>query len=166
MAARMVPFGLYASFLLVTQGIAWGVHAGYWPPGIADSWVLWGYPVKTLVVCVALAAYWPQYRELPWPPALSWRTGLLSVAVGVLVYLAWVHMDWPWAMQGERAAGYNPFSVQGGAAYFLVVSRLVGAALAVPVMEELFWRSFLQRYLISSRFETVPLGASRPSPSL
>jgi len=34
--------------------------------------------------------------------------------------------------------------------------RWAGAALVVPVMEELFWRSFLMRWIDSPRFELVP----------
>jgi CAAX prenyl protease-like protein len=33
--------------------------------------------------------------------------------------------------------------------------RWIGAALIVPVMEELFWRSFLMRWIASPRFESV-----------
>jgi hypothetical protein len=42
--------------------------------------------------------------------------------------------------------------------YTLIAFRLGGAALVVPVMEELFWRSFALRFLISSDFRSVPLG--------
>jgi CAAX prenyl protease-like protein len=31
--------------------------------------------------------------------------------------------------------------------------------LVVPLMEELFWRSFLLRYLIDQNFESVPVGS-------
>ena len=37
--------------------------------------------------------------------------------------------------------------------------RLMGAAVVVPVMEELFWRSFLMRYLINPDFRAVPMGS-------
>jgi hypothetical protein len=37
----------------------------------------------------------------------------------------------------------------------LVLVRIAGAALVVPVMEELFWRSFLMRWIESSDFEAV-----------
>jgi CAAX prenyl protease-like protein len=40
----------------------------------------------------------------------------------------------------------------------LTASRLFGAALVVPVMEELFWRSFLIRYIVNSDFTKVPVG--------
>ena len=36
--------------------------------------------------------------------------------------------------------------------------RLFGAVVIVPIMEELFWRSFLLRYLINTEFKQVTLG--------
>ena len=36
--------------------------------------------------------------------------------------------------------------------------RLGGIVLVVPVMEELFWRGFLMRWLIAEDFASVPLG--------
>jgi len=36
---------------------------------------------------------------------------------------------------------------------------VAGSVLLVPVIEELFWRAWLMRYVISRRFESVPLGA-------
>jgi CAAX prenyl protease-like protein len=36
-----------------------------------------------------------------------------------------------------------------------VAVRWIGAALLVPVMEELFWRSFLMRWIASAHWETV-----------
>jgi len=40
----------------------------------------------------------------------------------------------------------------------LVAIRIFGASIVVPIMEELFWRSFLIRYIIHSNFESVRLG--------
>ena len=37
----------------------------------------------------------------------------------------------------------------------LVAVRWIGATLVVPVMEELFWRSFLMRWFQRTQFETV-----------
>ena len=41
----------------------------------------------------------------------------------------------------------------------LIAGRLIGAAVVVPIMKELFWRSFLMRYLINPEFRSVPMGA-------
>ncbi|MBS0150397.1 MAG: CAAX prenyl protease-related protein [Nitrospira sp.] len=162
MAARVVPFGLYALFLFIDQMIGWLERAAGWPSSSGDPLHLWLYPIKTLVVAAALAWFWRQYDELQWPPRLPIQHLILITAVGVLVYLAWVRMDWSWAMQGTPSSGYNPFAVDGPASYLLIVFRLCGAAIVVPIMEELFWRSFVLRYLISSRFETIPIGTFTP----
>jgi hypothetical protein len=39
--------------------------------------------------------------------------------------------------------------------WLLVAIRIAGAALVVPVMEELFWRSFLMRWIAAPDFESV-----------
>jgi uncharacterized protein len=51
------------------------------------------------------------------------------------------------------AFGWAPNAVPG-----LIAVRFSGATLVVPVMEELFWRSFIMRYAINPDFRTVPLG--------
>ena len=86
---------------------------------------------------------------------------MLAVGVGVFVYLAWVRMDWSWATQGE-VAGYNPFQAGGEVGVVLAGIQLLGAAAVVPIMEELFWRSFLLCYINSARFDRVPLGRFTP----
>jgi CAAX prenyl protease-like protein len=162
MTARTVPFLLYALFLLLGQAVGWLEQATGWPTLSGDTIHLWLYPIKTLVVAAALVWFWRQYDELPWPPKLPVQSLILTIAVGVLVYIAWVRMDWSWATQGTPSSGYNPFAVHSPTSYLLAAIRLCGAAIVVPVMEELFWRSFVLRYLISSRFETIPIGTFRP----
>jgi hypothetical protein len=48
---------------------------------------------------------------------------------------------------GEPAAAFVPLDANGELDWPLVAVRWVGAALVVPVMEELFWRSFLMRWI-------------------
>ncbi len=44
----------------------------------------------------------------------------------------------------------------------LFAFRLAGITICVPIMEELFWRGFLMRWLIQEDFTSVPLGAYQP----
>lgn len=162
MAARIVPFGCYALFLLISQAVGWLEQASGWSPSLVEAVRLWLYPVKIVLVAATLVGYWRHYTEIPWPPKLSAQTLLLTTAIGILVYIAWVRMDWAWAIQGPRSSGYNPFASQDSTGYLLAAFRIFGAACVVPVMEELFWRSFLLRYMMSSRFDTVPLGTVTP----
>ncbi|OGW60519.1 MAG: CAAX prenyl protease-related protein [Nitrospirae bacterium RBG_16_64_22] len=148
-------------FIALSAGISWLGGAGV----LSSAWVekadLWLYPIKTAVVLGLLFFFWRQYEELKGKAVAGPGEGFLAVVVGVLVYLAWVRMDWTWAMQGA-AAGYDPFKAGETAGIVLAAVRIFGAAAVVPVMEELFWRSFLIRYLVSPRFESVRLGTFTP----
>ena len=153
---RILPFGAYMAFIAVASAVGWLGEQGVVSGDVQHRLELWLYPAKTLVVIGLLISYWNQYEEL--------KDGLFSnpahlaeaVAVGLIVYVAWVRMDWPWATQGALT-GYDP--AQGGAAAsFLIGVRLFGAAIVVPVMEELFWRSFLIRYIDASHYLTVRIG--------
>jgi CAAX prenyl protease-like protein len=43
-----------------------------------------------------------------------------------------------------------------------LAARFAGLVLVVPLIEELFWRSFLMRWLIDPEFEKVPIGKVTP----
>jgi CAAX prenyl protease-like protein len=157
MLARVLPFALYLFFLMLAEAVSWldgrVSIASAW-----DDWAqLWLYPIKTVFVSGALIVLWPRYGELKGSPFESARDLMLAVCIGVLVYFFWINADWAWATQGQ-SRGYNPFAAGEGIGAVLAATRLIGAAVVVPVMEELFWRSFLLRYLISPRFEAIPLG--------
>ena len=122
------------------------------------------YSLKVLVV---LGLLWQFYRE--WP---RWNTrGVgLGVALGILGVVLWLALDrlqelipglsaLVTSIMGTRE-GFDPFSRQGvslNSIAFLLV-RLTGLALVVPIMEEIFWRGFLARFLIDEKFTQVPQG--------
>jgi len=138
---RSLPFGLYI-LLLALEGLLPG-----WAPGFDVRWL---YPLKAGLVALALAVLWRHYIELQSRLPLSQL--LLSLAVGVAVLVLWVNLDAGWMLMGEMGAGYNPSDEAGRIDWLLVAFRIAGAALVVPIMEELFWRSFLQRWVQQSDF--------------
>jgi CAAX prenyl protease-like protein len=134
---RSLPFGLYI-VLLVLEG-----QLPDWAP---DFDVRWLYPLKAGLVALALAVLWRHYTELKsW--GLPLKHLLLSLAVGVVVLVLWVNLDAGWMLMGEPGKGYNPTNDAGQIDWLMVAFRIAGAALVVPIMEELFWRSFLQRWV-------------------
>ncbi len=85
---------------------------------------------------------------------------LMTVAIAFLVLLIWVA---PVLLPGAepRNDGFNP-EILGDAGplfWFVVVVRFIRLVVVVPVMEEVFWRGFLQRYLIKEDFQSVPFGS-------
>lgn len=159
MAARILPFVVYLSFLAVAHVISFITANGENQESWAGQIDLWLYPIKTAAVLGLLLYFWPQYHELKVKVVSNAGEAILAIAVGLLVYAAWVRMDWSWAMQGDGTAqGYDPFRAGTGLGIALAGIRIFGASVVVPIMEELFWRSFLIRYLVSAKFESVPLG--------
>jgi len=139
---RSLPFGLYI-VLLALEGLLPG-----WAPGFDVRWL---YPLKAGLVALALAVLWRHYGELK-SYGLPLKHLLLSLAVGVVVLVLWVNLDAGWMLMGEAGEGYNPTDAAGRIDWLLVAFRIAGAALVVPLMEELFWRSFLQRWVQQSDF--------------
>jgi membrane protease YdiL (CAAX protease family) len=168
-APFVAPFVVFMVFL--------GIVDAYWPN---EHYLL--YPVKCLLVAGVIAWYW---RELP---SLKPVAPVASVAVGVLGLVLWVGMEPVAAWLAEavsgvwnqlvgavgwtsgemktdslRVAGLDPFALYPTAeAWALFACRVAGIALVVPVMEELFWRGFLMRWLIRDDFTAVPLGTYQP----
>jgi CAAX prenyl protease-like protein len=156
---RILPFALFMACIALESALRW--ISGMMSSPEPDNPLLWLYPIRIAVVLGALLYLWPAYRELHNRMCVDAREALLALGAGIIVYLAWVRMDWSWAMQGQPA-GYNPFQAGAGVGTILAVIRMFGAAVVVPIMEELFWRSFLIRYLVTSPFATVQLGKFTP----
>jgi CAAX prenyl protease-like protein len=146
---RAAPFAVFMAFLGL-RGLA--PADGSWA-GFDARWL---YALQVVVVGGLLAAWWREYGELARQTRPSGREALLAVAVGLAVFALWVRLDAPWmTISAGAVAPFVPLAPDGGLDWTLVVARLVGAALLVPVMEEIFWRSFLMRWLQHPVFESV-----------
>lgn len=141
---RILPFAAYLLFIVIGDMLErFGAPAGV---------MRWLYPVKIAVVVALLALFWRRYAErkpFSFPiPAIA-----AALLTGVVVLGLWVSLDAGWMIVGS-SPGYDP-RVDGRIDWLLVAIRIAGAALVVPVMEELFWRSFLMRWIDSPDFESV-----------
>lgn len=138
---------------MIFLGIAQGLNAAHFRPWGQDAMYL-VYPVQTIVCAGVIAMFWPRYKlEAP-------RGVWFAVAIGVLVFACWISPQvlFHWA---PRLEGFNPDLFKASpAAYWTVLGfRLARVALVVPLLEEIFWRGFLLRYLIKEDFESVAFGA-------
>jgi CAAX prenyl protease-like protein len=83
------------------------------------------------------------------------------MGLGVGVGIAWIVLDFGWTHLGDAGPGFAPLRADGSLDAALVVLRLFGFVLVVPVMEELFWRSFLMRRIDRADFLSLdPRAAS------
>ena len=118
------------------------------------------YAFKIAVVAAALLIFRPTD-----PPGdkLTIPHALLAAAVGAVMTGIWVMID-PvtphFAFLGHRG-GYNPFTQIGdvnGRSAFLAI-RFLGLVAVVPLVEELFYRGFLLRFVTDmDNFRRVPQG--------
>jgi hypothetical protein len=122
---------------------------------------------QILRVTVMTAVLWFVLRG-PFRPALDLRVRHLAatVAIGVAVFALWIAPDL--LIPGYRHFRLFDNAVTGRAATSLSASatidwpvlalRMIRAVVIVPIVEELFWRAWLMRWLIDSDFQKVPLG--------
>jgi uncharacterized protein len=98
--------------------------------------------------------------------SLRFTSFLPSVLVGVGVFVLWIAPDmlvpgWRahWLFQNAIVGTLESTLPAEARADTLALSlRILRAALVVPIVEELFWRGWLMRWLINPDFEKVPLG--------
>jgi hypothetical protein len=122
-------------------------QAGRW----SDLYPL-SYVLKTFLAAGAVAFFWGRYTPI------SWRYWQLGVIVGVIGVVQWVGMeklllhyfpDYPRPDIGDPFDPYAHFAGQPALMWGFMIIRWAGAALVVPVMEELFWRDYLWRTLLA-----------------
>jgi CAAX prenyl protease-like protein len=131
---RAAPFGLFI-FLIALQPLL-------------ERWIdpRWVVAWRGLAAAALLALLWPRYRELHAAPRLTLREWLVAGAVGVGVFAAWIGLDRGWMTFGSATA-FVPLRPDGSLDPWLVSLRLFALVAVVPLMEELFWRSFLLRWI-------------------
>jgi CAAX prenyl protease-like protein len=114
----------------------------------------WVYLAKTLIGAVLIWAMWPIVTEMRW--AFSWE----AVAVGIFVFVFWVGLDPFYPHFFKIDAVWQPlrdFGDGSALAWGIMMARVIGMTLIVPPLEEVFYRSFLYRYVVKVDFLSVPL---------
>lgn len=148
MLARVLPFAAYILFIVLADLLR--------KAGLSEADLRWVYPAKIAVVLALLAVFWRDYDELR-DTRLPLPQILLALVAGLLVFVAWINLNWSWMVIG-KAQGFDPRGAGQALDWFFVLVRWGGAALVVPLMEELFWRSFLMRWVDSPDFQQVDPG--------
>ncbi|HUP04130.1 MAG TPA: CAAX prenyl protease-related protein [Bryobacteraceae bacterium] len=150
-AAYVAPFAVFVALMAVE-------HSFGLPPQ-------WFYPVRIAATAAALL-WFARSAEIHRPSSL-----LGSAAIGAAVFLIWIGPD---VLFGPAYRHFWLFenSVTGAAASSapealkhnrtFIVIRTLGCAALVPVVEELFWRGWLMRWLVAREFQKVPLGTYAP----
>jgi len=140
--ARVAPFFIFVA-LTSLQG-QFGPASTYWvylAKSVVGLWLIW--EMRPLV------------QEMRWK--FSWE----AVAVGVIICVVWVGLDDLYPRLSDPGEGWNPhkqFGEDSVAAWVCVLGRIAGSSIVVPPLEEVFYRSFVYRYLVKMPFTAMPLG--------
>ncbi len=114
----------------------------------------WLYALKVASVSLAIWLFRDALRPL------VGAVSPLSVLAGLAVAVAWIASE-P-ATDEPVALGAWLATLPAWVAALWISLRAFGSAVLVPIAEELAFRGYLARALISNRFETVAIGTFRP----
>jgi CAAX protease family protein len=123
----------------------------------------WIYLLRTIV------AGWMLWQFRRFISELRLKFSWEAIAVGLAVFVLWVGLaplfeviglKSSLVMKSKSGPPWNPLAFFSSAllGWFFVIVRIVGSSVVVPPMEEVFFRSFLYRYVAKPDFLTVPLG--------
>jgi CAAX prenyl protease-like protein len=120
----------------------------------------WFYFAKTLV------AVWLIWEMRPLIPEMRWAFSWEAIVVGIGVFAIWVGLA-RFYPQFKTSVIWNPhlqFGQNSALAWLMIAIRTLGSTFVVPPLEEVFYRSFLYRYLAKPDFLSVPLNRFLPVP--
>jgi membrane protease YdiL (CAAX protease family) len=163
--ARIAPFGIFLALTFCQNEFG-------------EAGRFWFYLAKVVVGAGLIGFVRAAIPEMRWQ--VSWQ----AIAVGAGVFALWVGLDGLYPSQDEVVHNYlcpalnklgleswcpkasvvkawNPhlqFGSGSALAWMFVLVRVFGSSLVVPPLEEVFFRSFLYRYLVKADFQRVPLG--------
>jgi CAAX prenyl protease-like protein len=151
MLVRVVPF---AVFLVLTFGQNYFGETGRY----------WFYLAKTVVGAWMIWVVRPFIPEMRWQ--ISWEAIVVGVAVFVMWiglgdFLRWLRIDPSFSELKLSGKSWDPMGTFGSGsalAWLFIGVRILGATLVVPPLEEVFFRSFLYRFIAKTDFQSVPLG--------
>ena len=144
----LAPFSAFIAFLALER---------YLPIGAE-----WLYPLRVLVVTAVVVVFSRGVLDL------GVRNWLGTIALGVAVFVIWIGPDVLWPSYRSHWLFTNSITgeVKSSApdhvrtSLLFIAFRVAGSTLLVPVVEELFWRGWLTRWIIDmDDFRRVPLGA-------
>jgi uncharacterized protein len=117
----------------------------------------WIYPLQTLVCGGLVVWFWKEYD---FGSVRAWPMGVLA---GLVALVLWVSpqafFEFP-----PRTGGFNPdlFASQPTIYWLNLIARFARMVIVVSLVEEIFWRGFVMRFLINEDFKKVPFGAYTP----
>lgn len=126
-AARIMPFAVF----MLTAVIA---------PAISQNPAMF-YPIRVILLASVILLVWPGLKKVVLP-GIPWRVSPLAWLAGAAIGIMWVAIP---VAPSEAPPPYGALS--GGMLLLWFVFRGIGTVLLVPLVEELFFRDYLESRL-------------------
>lgn len=147
----VLPFAVFVVFLGLQQ---------YSPLPVTVD-----YPLRVVILGAVLWVFSRQVIDLRSARRLE------TVVLGIAIFVIWVGPDilFPayrqhWLFQNSVLGQLsNKVPPEVLTSPVVLWSRIIRAVVIVPILEELFWRAWLMRWIISPRFQEVKLGTYSPA---
>ncbi len=135
--------------LLALMGLIKQEGAAFWRAA-PEYWI---YPLQTVLCAGLLVWFWRAYDFG------RLRFVLPVILVGAAVFFLWIAPQAFLGFEG-RWSGFNPdlFAESPALYWSTLFFRFARLVVVVPLVEEIFWRGFLLRYLVREDFTAVPFG--------
>jgi exosortase E/protease (VPEID-CTERM system) len=120
----------------------------------ASGYFEWLYPLRFVAAAMVLYFFWPKLK------GLNWRFGWFGPVAGVAVFLVWMAPTWFesfWLAHPPAASPLGPAlaALSRPARWSWIAFRVAAAVITVPIAEELAFRGYLARRLMSREFDAV-----------
>jgi CAAX prenyl protease-like protein len=148
--AYLAPFAVFFAGLLLGELVAkFGDGYAHWAVAEPRYWV---FPLQVFVCGLILWSSRAAYHFAPFR-GFGFATFIGLAALGVWIAPQAVFHAAP------RIEGFDPGRFGEGWPFWMNLAlRLVRMVIIVPLLEEIFWRGFLLRYLVRVDFESVAFG--------
>ncbi len=119
--------------------------------GTISTGVDWLYPLRLAAAGLILWHYRAVYASFDW--SWSWQ----AAVIGILTAVVWIGLV---ATGDVNTSPFRGFQESSSTVWIAIwsLSRVIGYVAVVPLVEELAFRGYLTRRLISSDFESLPMG--------
>lgn len=133
--AYLIPFLAILAATFLTKAIS----------GYFDRY----YFLRFIVAAIALYYFRSELKKL------NWRFGWLAPVAGAAVFLMWIAPSW-WAHQPAASRlGSDLAALSPAARWAWLAFRVAAAVITVPIAEELAFRGYLARRLMSRDFDQI-----------
>ena len=141
----VAPFGAFVGFMYLEKVLPFSPQSLY--------------PVRCMAaLAVMVLVSRPVIRLRP-------SKTLPSLLLGAGVFIIWVGPDWVWGYRDHwlfsntiTGSAVSSLPPEARTDWIFLGFRVFGSAALVPILEELFWRGWMMRWIIRPDFLSVPLG--------